>query len=144
MLTRRFTSFNPFLQLRTEMDRLFDAFTGRGNGWSPTAVFPALNVWEDDRNFFVEAELPGVDLKDIELNVTGSELTIQGNRPDPEQKDCTYHRRERGVGRFARMLTLPAEVETDKVEAVMKHGVLTIRLPKSQQAIARKIAIKSN
>lgn len=144
MLMRRFTPFNPFGQLRSEMDRLFDSFTGRGNGLSSTDAFPTLNVWEDERNYIVEAELPGVDLKDIELNVAGAELTIQGNRPDTEDAQRAYHRRERGVGRFVRVLTLPAEIETDKVEAVMKHGVLTIRLPKSQQAVARKIAIKSN
>jgi HSP20 family protein len=139
--------FEPLTGLRSEMDRLFNEFAcgttaGRCNAPSPTAGFPPVNVWEDERNLFAEAELPGLTLENIEVLVQGNELTIKGCRPDGETEGATWHRRERGVGEFGRVLRLPVEVNADKVQASLRDGVLTITLPKAESVLPRKIEVK--
>lgn len=134
-----------FEDLRREMNRLFDSrFRGYDGGWFPrTRVFPPLNVWEDGERLMVEAETPGLDMNDIEVQVVGNELTIKGERKPFEGQNPTYHRQERGTGSFTRTVTLPIDVNADKVEAVLKDGVLTIALPKAEEAKARKITVKT-
>jgi HSP20 family protein len=132
-------------QLQSEMNRLFERWGGDG-GWArPFApAYPAVNLWEDDNCVFVEAELPGLDLKDLEIYVTGgNQLTIKGERKPnlPDKGVC--HRQERGVGAFVRTLTLPFAVDGDKVDARFENGVLIIRLPKHESAKPRKIAVKA-
>ena len=110
MQTRWGNGLHSIDRLRGEMDRLFE---GVAEGLAPWTglmgggVFPALNVWEDDRNLYVEAELPGLKMEDLELMVSGGELTIKGERKDKSEGDMTYHRRERGVGPFTRVIRLP-------------------------------------
>lgn len=125
-------------QMRQEMDRLFEAFTEDG----PPSGFPALNAWEDEGNFFVETELPGFRIQDVEVHVRGQELTLSGERRLEEKKGVTYHRRERAYGKFHRTLELPLPVEADKVQASLQNGVLTITLPKAEAARPRKIEVK--
>jgi HSP20 family protein len=134
-----------FEDLRREMNRLFDArFRGFNGGAFPRArVFPPLNVWEDGERLMVEAEAPGLDMNDVEVQVVGNELTIKGERKPVEGRELTYHRQERGTGSFTRTVTLPIEVNAEKVEAVLKDGVLTIALPKAEAAKARKITVKT-
>lgn len=126
-------------RLQNEMNRLF----GRvGNGARPGA-YPALNVWEDDEKLYVEAELPGMELSDLEIYVnSGNLLTIQGQRKEPETAPGTWHRRERGYGKFSRVFELPAEVQPDKVEAHFRHGVLMVVLPKREEVKPRRIEVK--
>lgn len=129
-------------QLDNEMNRLFERFANQGFG---APAFPALNVWEDGETLIVEAELPGLDLADLEMFVTGqNQLTIKGERKAPEVEKSTVHRQERGFGSFVRTLTLPFPVDDSKVEARLEHGVLTIRLPKHEAARPRKINIKAS
>ncbi len=134
-----------FNRLREEMDRLFRRFGGNGNLWRRTAAeFPAVDIWEDENDLFLEAELPGMELDDLEIYVTqGNQLTIKGKRTPPEVEG-TWHRRERGFGEFTRVITLPVDVDADKVEATLKHGVLTVRLPKVAEARVRKIPVKTD
>jgi len=105
--------------------------------------FPAVNTWEDETAVYAEAELPGLAMGDIEVTVMGDELTIKGERKDLEKEGATYHRRERGVGIFSRVLRLPVQIDADKVEATLRDGVLTIKLPKAQSALPRRIELKS-
>jgi HSP20 family protein len=126
--------------LRRGMDRWVDTMWGGIDGM--TQAFPALNVWEDGDSFFAEAELPGFTMADLEVLVVGDELSIKGNRQH-EGEEVKFHRRERGTGTFARTITLPAAVNPDKVEAVLKNGVLMVMLPKAEEARARKITVKS-
>jgi HSP20 family protein len=146
MLTR----WQPFGDARAEMNRLHEEMNrlfGRyGNGvsreLSPTA-YPPLNVWEDENNLFVEAELPGFNLDDLEMYVTGeNQLSIKGQRQQPELENGAWHRRERGYGSFSRLLELPGAVDSEKVSAEFKHGVLTITLPKKEEAKPRRIEVK--
>lgn len=136
----------PVQQLRREMDRLWNGFLG-GMGdisWPlPGRGRPAVNAWETDDTLRVELELPGVKGDQLELSVVGDELSIRVERPEVEQEGATYHRRERSVGSFARVLRLPIPVDPDRVEAELHHGVLSITLPKAESARPRKIQVSS-
>lgn len=135
-------------RLRDEVERLFSDFVEGSplselSGLVGAKEFPALNIWESDNNLYVEAEAPGLKMEDIEVFVKGQELTIGGGRKDAGESDRAYHRQERGVGSFSRVLRLPVEIDPQNVEATLKDGVLTITLPKAQAAKPRKIEVKS-
>jgi HSP20 family protein len=148
MLTTRWEPFTDLwgkmTQFRNEMDRVFESF-GFGDGLWPALApsYPAVNVWEDEEHVYAEAELPGMELNDLEIYVTrGDQLTIKGERKEPTTGNAYWHRQERGFGSFTRVLTLPVDVDPDKVEARLHNGVLTITMPKSEKARPRKISVK--
>lgn len=142
--------FSPYEQLR-DMDRLQQRLGRLLGEFAPTGspavnpgAYPALDAWEDDVHFYVEAELPGLALDDLEIYM-GEEnvLTIRGVRKAPDWQGGTWHRRERACGSFERTFALPGPVNAEQVEAKLKHGVLTIKLPKAEKIRPRKIAVKS-
>jgi HSP20 family protein len=93
----------------------------------------------------VTAELPGVDVKDLDINVVGETLTISGERkPEVVDKDAVYHRQERGFGKFTRMVELPFGVDANKIQAMLENGILKILLPRAEQDRPRKITVKTN
>ena len=107
-------------------------------------AFPAFNIWENAESYYVEAECPGYGIEDLELTVVQNQLTVSGERKDPDLPEGTaFHRRERRRGRFNRMITLPTELDADKVHASLKEGVLTIQLPKAETAKPRRIQVQS-
>lgn len=132
-------------QLRDEMDRLMSGFLGWFPTGSPSAVRgqPAVNLWEDGDALFAEMEVPGVKSDQIEVSVVGDELSLAVRREDVAQEGVTYHRRERGVGSFTRVVRLPADVDADNVAAELRNGVLTVTLPKAESAKPRKIQVAS-
>ena len=136
--------FSEMNRLRREMDRIFGDYAGR-RGIAPAAgVFPPLNISEDDSNLYVRAELPGVDPNDIEMTTKENNLILKGERKiAAEGEKVSYHRRERDAGKFRRIISLPTQVDADKVTAVCKNGVLTVTLPKSAEAKPRQITVKS-
>ena len=112
---------------------------------APFAGYPALDIWQDQNNLYVEAELPGMQINDLEIYVTGeNQLSIRGERKPPTVEGGAWHRQERGYGQFSRLLTLPCDVKTDQVQAQFKDGVLTLTLPKSEAAKPRRLAIKAD
>lgn len=136
---------NRFEDLRREMDRLIDGF-GFGILQAPLRAiggYPAVNVWDEGPSICVEAELPGVKREQLDLCVTGKELTLKGNRPTVSEENLTYQRRERGTGEFARVIPLPVEVDSNGIEAKLSEGVLTIRLPKAEKSRPRQIEVKT-
>jgi HSP20 family protein len=146
MFSSRWQTFSPawthLAQLQNELNRLFDRWgdDGRRGG----AGFPPLNLWEEADSLVVEAELPGLDMKDLEIYVTGTDqLTIKGERKSDAPPKGVQHRQERPSGSFVRVLTLPVPVDANKVEARLENGVLQLRLPKHETAKPRKIAVKS-
>jgi len=144
MLTRMMNDFSPLVRLHNEMNRLFDGFFEDMPRVRPYAAsYPALNTWEDGDNAWVEAELPGLGLEDIEVLVNGGEVTINGERKLGEPQGATWHRRERSHGRFSRTLTLPWDVDADKVHATLRDGVLTVQLPKAETAKPKKVKVLS-
>lgn len=145
----RSVRFNPVNQFREELDRLMTgAFNTPGVATAARMVtgrsFPAVNVWEDGDNFFVEAEVPGLKSDDLEITVIGDELTLKGERAADERPESGYHRRERGAGSFSRSIKLPSEVNSDRVEAELNDGVLLLTLPKAEAAKPRKIKVNTS
>jgi HSP20 family protein len=129
-------------RLHEEMNRLFGRYNNGTRGYSPN-VYPPLNVWEDENNLFVEAELPGFNLDDLEMFVTGqNQLSIKGERKMPQVGQGSWHRQERGHGSFSRLVELPTPVDSEGVTAEFKQGVLTITLPKKAEAKPRRIEVK--
>jgi HSP20 family protein len=126
------------------MDRLLSNFTTAAGevGWPLIrSVQPALNAWEAGDALRVELEVPGVKQEQLDISVVGNELTIKVERTPAVPEGATYHRQERPVGAFTRVLRLPVEVDAGRVEAELRHGVLTITLPKAETARPRKIQV---
>ena len=144
-LARRSFPVMRFNGFRHDLDRLFKHFqSGFGDPWSlDQRSYPALNIWDDRDSIRAEAEVPGFKMKDLEVTVMGNQLTIKGRREVSKREDATLHRHERFTGEFVRSMTLPVEVNPDKVDATLKDGVLTLVMPKTQAALARKITVKS-
>lgn len=134
------------VDLWREMDGVFERFFG-DRGWpdrSMTREFvPALDVSENDGEFVVKAELPGIDPKEVDINLTGTLLTIKGEKKDEkEEKGDGFLRMERSYGRFSRSFQLPCEVQEDKIEAHYKNGVLDLKLPKAESAKRMSVKIQ--
>jgi HSP20 family protein len=138
------TLWASFDRLQGEMDRLLDRWgTDLPRGMA-VAAFPPVNVWEDADSFHVEAELPGLTHDQLQVSVTNrNQLTLQGERLADETTKGRWHRRERGFGRFQRVLKLPTPVDADKIDATFDNGVLHVELPKAEEAKPRKIAVKA-
>ena len=149
MLRRPFASFfeprstwREMERLRREMDRLLTDWPTR-SGRSVAPGYPAMNLWTNEDGVIVTAELPGIDPKDIDISVVNDTLTVSGNRQPEQVEGATYHRRERGQGRFTRSLQLPFLVDADKVDATFEKGVLHISLPRAEADKPKKIAVKA-
>jgi len=136
--------FADFDQLRRQMLRLFDAMDSDPFAALEAGVFPPVNVTQDDDNFYVRAEVPGVNAKDLEISALGRRLSISGKREIPrENEKASYHRKERAEGAFSRSVTLPVEVDAGRVDARYAAGILTVTLPKSEAAKPRQIVVKA-
>jgi HSP20 family protein len=155
-------AWQPFETLRHEIDRIMDEFDG--GGWmSPfrrsvfsmprwardlhqTAGMPAVDIAEKDSAYEITVELPGMDEKDIEVNLANGGLTIKGEKQDQkEEKKKDYYLQERHYGAFERSFHVPEGVDKAKIEAAFKNGVLTLTLPKSAETkqAEKKIAVKA-
>jgi HSP20 family protein len=140
--------FDPFMNFRRELDRVFDSFFD-GFGQRPLAdlagLTPALDVSEDDKELVVTAEVPGVSEKDVDVTLSGDLLTIRGEKKaENEQKDGNVSYVERRYGSFSRSLRLPFDVKDEHVDATYDKGVLTVRIPKpaEAQSAVRRIEVK--
>lgn len=138
------SAFPGFSHLRGQMNRLFDEFFGDSefrplqHEWRPPVDVVEL---ADELEIFVD--LPGVDANKIEISVVGDTLTIRGEKPRLlEAEKGTWHRREIGFGKFVRNIPLPISIKPDKIEATNEAGVLRIKLPKREEALAKKIPVK--
>ena len=131
---------------RSRFDRVFDDFfypVHREDG-EPVLMNwkPSVDIYDNDDNFVIKAELPGVDKKDISVDVDGRFLTLKGERSsENEVKEEKYHRRERAYGRFERVFTLPMEVDPDKIKADYEDGVLKIDIPKPEKQKPKQITV---
>ena len=139
--------FGRLSSLRDELDRLFESpwteLTRTSqllSGWTP-----ALDVHEDKDNFVVRAELPGMKREDIDVSLHDGALSISGERKTEKQyEEAEVYRTERFFGKFQRTVTLPAPVAADKVKAQYKDGILTITLPKTEEAKPKQIDVNVN
>jgi len=131
-------------RLHDEMDNLIGSFFGDSDWpvWGHRR-WPALDIAESDNEFIVKAEIPGCKPEDIDISVHGNVLTIKGEKKqEEEKKEKGYYHVERSYGSFRRDLTLAAEVDTAKIQAECRDGVITITLPKSEKAKPTKIKVK--
>ena len=142
---------NPFMSLQREIDRLFDDFT-RGfptfsSGFSSGGVaelMPNMDVTETDKEIEITAELPGLEEKDVQVNVADNVLTIRGEKQaEKEEKDKSYRLVERSYGSFFRSLELPEGVNADAIKAGINKGVLKVTVPKPAPAQVKKIDVKA-
>jgi len=143
---------NPFDSLQREIDRVFDEFT-RGfprfglpmlASAAVPAMTPRMDVTETDKEFEITAELPGLEDKDVQINVADGVLTIRGEKKaEKEEKDKNYHLVERSYGAFERSLELPAGVDADAIHASIANGVLTVKVPKPAAAQVKKVEVKA-
>jgi HSP20 family protein len=136
--------------LRREIDGAFKGF-GVGSFLEPSFLpgvglrrFPQVNLAQDKDNVYVEALVPGVDAKDLDLMVMRGVLTITGERKEERGSQRTWHRRERGHDKFMRTIDLPSEVDVDRVIANFSNGVLLVTLPIQEQAKPKKISVKTH
>lgn len=151
--------WRPFENLHRDVERLFDDFgsaswrfpAGRlfdsGSFWQRGAMMPLVDIAEREKDYQITAELPGMEEKDVELKVANDLMTIKGEkREEKQEKKQNYFATERRYGAFERGFSLPRGIDSDKIEASFKKGVLTITLPKKPEAIKseRKIAVKAD
>lgn len=129
-------------QIQRDMNRVFDGYSPVRTRIAPS--YPALNIWSSEEGLVVNAEVPGIDVEDMEISVVGETLTLSGARKSEDlEEGARYHRQERGYGKFNRSVELPFPVDIDKVEATFKNGVLQISLPRSEADKPKKIVVKS-
>ncbi|MDD5458321.1 MAG: Hsp20/alpha crystallin family protein [Phycisphaerae bacterium] len=135
-------------RLHNDIDDLFSSFfRGWELPWTTTrsthAFWPALDVQENENEITVKAEIPGCNAEDVDISVHGNLLTISGEKKQEEEKEGKgYYYVERSYGSFRRDVNLPSEVDTSKIDASCKNGVLNIKLPKVEKAKAIKVKIK--
>lgn len=140
--------WSPFEELdrmKREMDTLFGDMRERVLREPAAGVFPLMNVTESKDNYYIRAELPGINSDELDISVTGDSLSLSGERKiSEENQNAKYHRREREAGKFNRIISLPSPVDTAKVEAKCMDGVLTVVLPKAEAAKPKQISVKGS
>jgi len=142
--TWRFRSpLDELHRMRQQLDQMFEEtrwpYQRAGAG-----VFPLVNLTEDKENYYVRAELPGVKADELDIQVTANNVAISGERKIAVEGEGTrYHRREREAGTFSRMIGLPGDVNSEKVEAKLENGILTVTVPKAEAAKPKQITVKS-
>ncbi len=140
---------NPFLSLQQEIDRLFDDFTrgfpSMGAGMTNmTKMLPTMDVAETDKEIEITAELPGLEEKDVQINIVDNLLTIRGEKKaEKAETEKNYRLIERNYGSFERTLELPEGVKPDAIKATISKGVLKVTVPKPAPAQAKKIEVKA-
>lgn len=134
----------PLAVLRDEMqDLISNVFAEEDEPWPFGRILPSLDMSETDGAVEVRMDIPGIEAKDVDIQVSGNLLTISGERKeDREEKGRTWHRVERRAGSFSRSVMLPCAVKEDAVDAEYCGGVLTVKLPKAEEAKAHKIKVK--
>lgn len=136
--------FADFDQLRREMLRLLDTVAGDAFGDVGAGVFPPMNITQDDDNFYVRAEVPGIKADEISISAVRNRISLSGKREIPtEHERVSYHRKERAEGSFNRTVTLPSEVDAQHVEARYADGILALTLPKAEEAKPRQITVRT-
>lgn len=138
--------YRAFDTLRRRMDQVFrDYDAGASNGRArPMVGYPRVDLHDTKEAFVLTAEVPGMTENDVQIAVTSDSLTIQGERKSAAPEGYAVHRQERGQLRFARSFAMPARVDVEKVTATVKHGVLTVTLPKHPDSQPKSITVKAH
>ena len=142
----RFNPIRDIISLRNRNNNIFDdLFYQNRRGDEKLTMWnwkPVVDIYDTEDKFVINAELPGVDKKDIVIDVKDRLLTLKGERSsEKEVKEDKYHRRERAYGSFERVFTLPAEIDPDQIKADFKNGILKIDIPKPEEQKPRQITV---
>jgi HSP20 family protein len=148
MALARWTPMRNLASFQDEMNRMFQEFfrggTGEEAGWGLRTWTPAVDIYDTDDALILKAELPGVSKDDVSIEIHNNTLILRGERKhEAEVKEGDYYRAERAYGTFQRSFVLPTQVDQDQVQATYTDGVLELRLPKSEAAKPKRIAITS-
>lgn len=136
-------TFEELERMRRQLDGMFGNMERRPSRFLSAGVFPLINLTENRDSYYVRAELPGLKAEDINISVTGNNLSISGERKiASEGENVRYHRREREAGSFSRVIALPGEADPDKVEATHLDGILTIVIPKAEATKPKQITVR--
>jgi HSP20 family protein len=134
--------FQEFDNVRRQLDRFMNLYSDTPRRVAGAGVFPQLNVTEDADKFYLRAELPGVKSNELDIQATGKNIAISGERKiHAENDNARYHRREREAGKFSRVLAMPSDIDADRIEARLENGILTVMVPKAQAAKPRQIKV---
>ncbi len=136
------TESNGFDELFRDANQLLESTLTYPSSWGMTSSFPAADIYETDDDLVMRLDVPGVDPKDIKIQIEGDVLTVEAQRETQRSTKGSWLRRERGFERVARSFVLPGTVDTSKCEATGEHGVLTVKLPKREEAKPRSITVK--
>jgi HSP20 family protein len=136
-------NFELMSQLRRRLDRVFEEVDGE-RGWTTTDQFPRTNIYDTGKSFVLQAEVPGLSEKDVNLTLTQDVLTLSGERKVETPEGYSVHRRERVPMRFSRSFALPAKVDPEKVSATIKDGVLAVTVDKAPEVQPRQISIRTS
>lgn len=149
MLARTMLTNDAFARMTREMDRIFETLAPRAGvtqapqankGWGA----PPLNVWSDENALHAEAELPGVAMENIEVFTTADSLTIRGSREAIRRDESErVIRTERAAGAFERSVSLPFEIDPERVSATLRDGVLTVTMPRAQAVLPRRVSVNA-
>ncbi len=144
-MLNRWDPFREMMTLRDAMNRLLEeSFVAPTNRTVAETIYRLpVDVWETPDAFVVQAVVPGLSHEDIDIEYSDGSLVISGEIPFVEHENATYHLRERWYGKFQRVLTFPAPIDADKIEAELENGILTITLPKTEDVKPRRITVKS-
>jgi HSP20 family protein len=144
---RALTAWSPFyrpLGLLDEIEEMARDFWG---SWEPgflgSTLVPHTDVYEEKGQLVVKTDLPGITEKDLEVTLEGDMLTIKAEKKEAATEDATHHTRERYYGKYVRSMSLPAHVNGDKISATFENGVLELRIPKAEEAKAKRIEVKA-
>ena len=138
-----YSPFNRFDSLRQQMDRLSEALDMGVSTPASAGVFPLVNLTEDQDNYYIKAELPGLKADALDIQADGQSISLSGERKiEAENDGVKYHRKEREAGKFSRMIGLPGEIDADKIDAQLKHGILEIVVPKAEAVKPKQITVK--
>lgn len=140
----RWDPFSEAINLRQALDKLAEEGMKHPGFIFNEGPMPSVDIYENDNDFSIKASVPGVKQEDLDISIVGDTLTIKGEvKAEEEEQGKNYYRQECRYGTFARSLTLPAELNTDKAEASMENGMLTLTIPKMEKAKPKAIKVKT-
>ena len=138
-----FDPVDTLLALQRELGRAFENPLGSEFGPSGRGVYPPMNVFMDRDGYVLRMEIPGITPASLQIETRGRTLVVSGKREIKPPESGSFHRRERGAGDFSRVLQLPPDIDPTQTQAALKHGILTLRVPKREEAKPRQISVQA-
>jgi len=134
--------FSELERMRQQVDNFLSRVPDSGMPSLHAGVFPSINLTEDKDHYYLRAELPGISAEDLDIQATGNNLSISGERKIEVEKDnVRYHRKEREEGKFSRAISLPGDIDADGVSASLTNGILKVSVSKAEKAKPKQISI---